>query len=121
MAKGPYIMVIGTECPPEIEKEFNEWYSNKHIPEFMQFKGVNKATRYKVKPLEHEIYQNKGESAGQYPEYVAIYEIETWEDVVAYYTGPERIPLVEDWNKWAEKGARIKWRVFYEPFLTRQK
>ena len=39
MEAGPVIMVVGTECPSEIEEEWNEWYSEKHVPICLNSRG----------------------------------------------------------------------------------
>lgn len=122
MANGPVIMVMGTECPPETEEEWSKWYSEKHVPDVLKFKGIKKATRYKIKRPGHEIRRAAGESSDDYPKYLAIYEFESWQAVEAYNTSPEREVALEDWNRnWANKGARVRWRICYEPIQTWQR
>ena len=59
MGTGPVLMVMGTQCPPEIEEEFSNWYSNKHVPDILKFKGVKKAARYKIIRPEQTIARAK--------------------------------------------------------------
>ncbi len=122
MGTGPILMVVGTECPSEIEEEFSNWYSNKHVPDVLRFKGVKKATRYKILPPEQTIARSTGETPGEYPPYVATYEFEDWKAVENYNHWPERQAILRDWNEnWATKGAKIKWRIFYEAIKTWEK
>ncbi len=121
-AKQPVIMVMGTECPPEIAEEFSQWYSDKHITDILKFPGVKKAARYKIAGAQKALAPAKGESAGDYPQFLATYEYEDWKAVEDYNNWPERKAILEDWNKnWAPKGARIKWRIFYEPIKSWEK
>jgi antibiotic biosynthesis monooxygenase (ABM) superfamily enzyme len=111
MEIGPAIMVVGTECPPEVEEEWNRWYSAKHVPDILKFKGIRKATRYKI-------IDDKGE----YPKYLAIYEFESPQAAEAWNTSPERDAVMRDFNdNWVTRGAKIEWRVQYEPMKTWQK
>ncbi|MBI2831685.1 MAG: hypothetical protein HYX79_05460 [Chloroflexi bacterium] len=120
-SRQPVIMVMGTECPPEIAEEFNRWYSDKHVPDILKFPGVKKATRYKMVPQE-ALTHVKGTSWGENPQFLTIYEFEDWKAVEEYNKWPERKAISEDWNKnWAPKGAVIKLRIFYEPFKDRGK
>ena len=112
MEIGPTILVVGTECPPEAEEEWNRWYNAKHVPDVLKFKGVKKATRYKI----------IGDDKGEYPKYLVIYEFESRQAAEAYNTSPEFDALRKDWNdNWAKRGAEIKWRLQYEPIKTWQK
>ncbi|SEG83914.1 hypothetical protein SAMN04489712_116100 [Thermomonospora echinospora] len=65
MPKG--VMVIQTSpSDPSREDEFNEWYSNTHLPEVCEVPGIVAARRYRVlddtDPARHS--------------YLAIYELE---------------------------------------------
>jgi hypothetical protein len=69
MPKG--IMVVqSSPCDPAREDEYNDWYSNTHLPEVCAVPGFVAGRRYKV----------HGGGAGQadpaVPSYVAIYEID---------------------------------------------
>lgn len=65
MAKG--IMVVQTSpASPEREDEYNDWYSNKHIPEICSIPGFLGARRYKV----------HGAAPDGAHSYLAIYEVE---------------------------------------------
>ena len=68
MPKG--IMVVQS-CPsdPAREEEFNEWYSQTHVPELLTIAGIVSAHRYKV----------HGEADRPY---LAVYEIEA-DDITA--------------------------------------
>lgn len=54
----------------EQEAEYNNWYSNIHLPEVMKIKGVIGARRYKTA----DIKPPEGISGRTHP-YVAIYEL----------------------------------------------
>lgn len=66
MAKG--IMVVqSAPIDPAREDEYNEWYSQVHLPEVVAMPGFVGATRYKV-------HDSSADSATH--SYLAIYEIE---------------------------------------------
>jgi hypothetical protein len=60
------IMVVQSRpSDPAREDEFNDWYSNTHLPEIRAVPGFVAARRYKV----HD-------ASGESPSYLAIYEID---------------------------------------------
>lgn len=126
MGNGPVIMIMGTECSPEWEEEWSKWYNEKHLPDMFYSCNARKATRYKIKyPEEADgITPTENERAGTagYAPYLAVYEFDSWEDVKGYYAGESRGDIVEEWNRdWVPRGAKINWRIFYEPIKTWEK
>ena len=63
-----YLLFAFSDCKdPAREKEFNEWYSNMHIPDMLEVPGMIKASRWvSAEPKE-----------GQHRKYLALYELET--------------------------------------------
>ena len=57
------ILIVQMDMAEDKEEEFNNWYTNKHIPEILQVKGFVSGKRYKAK---------KGS-----PKYLAVYEFES--------------------------------------------
>lgn len=111
MAAKAVIHVVGTVCPPEMEKKFDAWYSERHVPDLLKFKGLKKVTRYKIlRPNE------------DYPKFLTIYEFESREQFEAYFTSPERAAAAKDWQKiQKELSASQKWAVQFEQIKTWQK
>lgn len=104
------IHIVGTECPPEAEEKFDTWYSERHVPDVLKFKGVKRVTRYR-----------KLSADGEYPKFLAVYEFNNRQDFEAYNTSPERTAAIEDWLKiQKELGSSIKWSVQYEVIKTWQ-
>lgn len=65
MPKG--IMVVRTgPSDPAREDEYNDWYSNTHIPQVCAVPGITAARRFKV----------RGAADGEAPVYLAIYELD---------------------------------------------
>lgn len=122
MGKGPVIMIIGTECPPDYEDEFNRYYTEKHLPQMFQFHGVKKAARYKISEPDVPVAPSKGEERRSSAKYLAIYEWESWDAIKEYNASKLRQEVLDDWAKTAvPKGAKIISRNFYEPIKTWQK
>ena len=42
------ILIVANEPSVEREAEYNEWYTDKHVPMMFQFKGMKKASRYRL-------------------------------------------------------------------------
>lgn len=60
------IMVVKSgPSDPSREDEYNDWYSNTHIPQVVETPGFVSARRYKLR---------SGDAEG--PQYLAIYEID---------------------------------------------
>ena len=114
MEKEPVIMIIGANPPPGMEEEFDKWYIEKHIPEVLKFKGIRKATRYKIIPIE-------GEDLGNCPRGLAWYEFDSLEYAKAWASSPDRISPRDDFNSWVKKGTEMVWRVRYAEKKTWQR
>jgi hypothetical protein len=67
MPKG--VMVVMTQPVPGKEDEYNDWYSNVHIPELLKIPGIAAAQRFEAVPA----------LSGQLPaqKYMALYEFDT--------------------------------------------
>jgi hypothetical protein len=65
---GRYLYFAFSDCKdPARETEFNNWYSNIHLPDMLEVPGMIKATRYvSADPKE-----------GEHRKYLALYELET--------------------------------------------
>jgi hypothetical protein len=86
MESRPVILIVGTQ-PPESEEEWSTWYSEKHVPDVLRFKGVRKATRYRM----------VGDDTERYPKYLAIYEFENRQSADAYPASSVGEAAHEDW------------------------
>jgi len=69
-----YVFVVFTEPVEGQDAEYNEWYSDVHIPDVLKLDGITAARRFKLASTEPP-------QEGHRP-YLALYEIET-EDVSA--------------------------------------
>lgn len=104
MKAAPVIMIAGTRCPPEAEKDYNEWVNEKHIPEILETPGAMGASRYKLMPDE----------TGDPPKYVIIWQWESEEALKAYDASPHRVALVQDFkDRFGDRGVKIEWRARY--------
>ena len=109
METKPIIHVVATQCRPEDEEKLNTWYDEIHIPLLLKFKGLKKATRYKI------IYETE-----EYPKYLAIYEFESQEAFEAYETSSELAAAIKEEHEetWKDSKYEMVWRVQYEPTRT---
>lgn len=66
------MLVFSKPASEDVEAEYNQWYSEKHLPDLLNVPGVITATRYK---LESGIELMPG-IGGDPRSYLAVYEIE---------------------------------------------
>jgi hypothetical protein len=69
-----YVLVVMADAVPGREAEFNDWYSNVHIPDLLTIPGLRAAQRFVVAT---------DCLSGGSPKYLAIYEVET-EDLARF-------------------------------------
>ena len=63
-----YLFFAFSDCKdPAREDEYNEWYSNMHVPDILEIPGVVKATRW----------ASATDKPNQTRKYLALYELET--------------------------------------------
>lgn len=65
-----YISVVLSNPVPGREEEFNDWYSNQHVPDVLAIPGVIAASRYR------RIGESAAPPFGRF-RYMAMYELET--------------------------------------------
>ena len=65
MRKGVMLVRTGPSDPSR-EDEYNDWYTNTHIPQVCEVPGITGARRYKLRDA----------AAGEGPAYLAIYDLE---------------------------------------------
>lgn len=77
--------VFSNPTSPEVDEEFNRWYSDVHVKDLIARPGITSARRYKVSEAMH--------GAGAEHRYIALYEIEGSPDAVlgALGTGDNEI------------------------------
>jgi hypothetical protein len=97
MAK--YFFFAYSDCKdPAREDEFNEWYSNTHIPDMLQVPGMIQATRWMAaEPKE-----------GMKRKYLALYEFET--DSIAEFNAQ-----VQKQGKWTMQEGRFSDLPVFDP------
>ena len=105
-----YMEVTGTGPKPGKEKEYNEWY-HKHISDLFAFGGLKRVSRSKC-------YKPLGVSG---PMYLTIYEFDSPEDLVAFYSDPLMADAKIHYEEEAPKSLEMYWAGFYEPVETLEK
>jgi heme-degrading monooxygenase HmoA len=66
------LLTVKTTIARDREAEFNRWYNHEHIPDFLKYKGVVSARRYRA-VMPEDRYQ-----------YIALYEFESEETLQAF-------------------------------------
>jgi hypothetical protein len=70
MSKKAYKFIVLTNAVEGKDDEYNDWYSNVHIPDVLAIPGIVKAERFELAEFQ------RSQSPQPYS-YLAIYEIET--------------------------------------------
>ena len=70
------------------DTEFNDWYNNKHLPDFRSLPGVVEGTRY-------EILRGRKKN----PKYLAVYELEGEDAVEGVLNSPQALEVGEDMTR----------------------
>lgn len=113
MANKPVLMLVGTSIPyfgsPELveqkKEQFADWYKNVHIPLALKAPGMIRATFYRAT-----------EPKKEYPEFLAVYELESKQIVEKAMRSPEMMKAIEDGHQNGPKhGMIVRWHVVYEP------
>jgi len=111
MKQDAFIMIVASECKPEVEDKFNQWYTNVHIPMFLKYPGLKAASRHKV----------TAEIPGAV-KYLAIYEFDTSEALKGFSTSDAFKEAVKDFDQmWKDGSMTIKWGAPYQTIKTWQK
>ena len=98
------ILIVANEPSADREAEYNEWYTEKHIPMMFRFHGMKKASRYRL----------AGESK-EAAKYLAVYEFGSKEDLEEFPRSQEFAAAVKDFDgKWKDGGFESKWNASYE-------
>ena len=87
--RGKLLLIVEVDIPPEYEADFNEWYSEVHLPDLLRVPGFHSARRY---------VKREGS-----PKYVAVYEIESDEA----FQHPE-FARVRGWGPFASHVTNIR-------------
>lgn len=103
------IVVVVIECPLDQAAEFDQWYKDVHIPMALRYKGMIKATRYRV-PL----------SSYERNRYLTIFEFDDKEAMKAFPSSPEvAAAKAEMGQRWTAKPPfTIVSRTECEPLST---
>jgi hypothetical protein len=89
------------------EDEFNDWYTNQHLPDFLRIPGVVLAERFRM--------SDNQRSDGPFPwKYMAIYEIET-NNIEAVIHELKTRPGTPDMPRSAALQQEGRFSCFFEP------
>ena len=108
----PVKLVVGTQCRPDDDEKFNNWYNETHIPMLLESEHVVGATRYKITPG----------TEGEYPAYLALYNYKNVQAFEKWYSGPEIMAARKEKKEtWVDDDFEGKWIAVYEPLKTWRK
>jgi hypothetical protein len=106
------ISIVGNRCRPDQDEKLNRWYVERHIPDLLQFKGLQKATRYQV------LYPDliyPGYPEVKYPKYITVFDYKSQADFDAYEVSPAKIEAGKNVREtWEKDPMERVWRVQYK-------
>jgi hypothetical protein len=109
------IGIVAVDCRPDQEEKLNKWYSERHIPDLMKFKGLKKATRFELIPAK----ASPGYPEVKYPKFITIFEYEDEEGFKAYSASPELAATQPDVKStWEKDPYKRVWRMQYKVTKT---
>lgn len=116
MESNSVIQITGLRCRPDQEEKLNKWMNETHMPDLMKSQKVKRLTRYKL------ITPGKSDPSppeDQFPQFIAVYEFENWEDFEHYNASPELVEATKDRDRvWGDDRYKRVWRVQYEVLKT---
>lgn len=118
------VTMVATSCRPDAEKDFNEWYSGKHVPDLLKFKGLQGVTRYQLASTSGLAISSPTPSSltTGYPRFLTFYYFKNKADNDAYDNSPERTSTLGEAKEMNAKcGLAVVWRAQYEPMRTWQR
>jgi hypothetical protein len=99
-----HILIVASECDAAVEDDYNAWYDEVHLPMFMGYDGLKKASRCRL----------AGEAPGC-ARYLAFYEFATAEALAGFSNSEAYAAAVRDFDeKWKNGGFHGKWAASYE-------
>lgn len=120
------ITIVGTQCPPTNEARFDQWYSEKHIPDLLKFKGLQGAIRYRLAGAVGRAVKGTSKVPlvrnTEYPKFLTFLYFKDTATADAYDSSPERKGLLQEWIELVkEMEVTVLWRAQYKPMRTWQR
>jgi hypothetical protein len=106
------LFVVATDCDPKKKTEYNHYYSDIHLPELFECKGVKRASRY-------QCYKQMGKNKVESNRYLSFFEFDNKEGPATYLQSPAAVGARPDWNqKMLSLNIKLKWAASYEPIKS---
>ncbi len=115
------ITLVASDCDPKKEERFNTWYSLKHVPDLLKFKGLQGVARLQLASaiglgISGDVPKSQTTA---YPRYLTFYYFKDKATNEAYDASPERTATLPEFQELIkEVGMSIVWRAQYEPMRT---
>jgi antibiotic biosynthesis monooxygenase (ABM) superfamily enzyme len=106
MNKARYFWMVTSKPNPGREAEYDKWY-DQHVTTFFKFPGLKRVTRNKC-------YQPMQNPDGC-PQYLAIYEFDTKEDLEAFIKSPAADAAKKEFEQTWNNCGEFLWSGWYEP------
>jgi antibiotic biosynthesis monooxygenase (ABM) superfamily enzyme len=122
----PNSVVTLVATSARLEEPYDRWYSDKHIPDLLKFKGLQGAARYQLASTVGLAVKGVGKvptpQPQEYPKYFTFYYFKDTAAADAYDTSPERNATLDEWfGVVKDYGITVLWRAQYKPMRSWQR
>ena len=94
------LFTVKATITPDLEKAFNEWYNQEHIPDVFKYKGVVSARRYKATVPEDKF------------QYLAVYESASEEILEGFLKSDFLKTLKKEYDAHFGEVSERQWAVY---------
>ena len=99
------MQIVASESTPEKEVDFSRWYSEVHLPMLFGYRGVKRASRYKL----------IGDDDKNNAKFLAVYEFDSLKDMEAFPESQAYRDAIDDFEENHEAlGFKMRWVASYE-------
>ena len=104
MPANKIIEIVAAQSTPELDAEFDSWYTGKHVPDMFKHKGMKAARRYRLMGDDKKLSR-----------YLTFYEFESPKAVEAFHKSAELAAAIKDYEANKDRlGFELKWAASYE-------
>ena len=108
------INVVGTEPIPELDKQYNQWYDEVHIPMALKHPDVLAVTRYQILEREGRQPHSIAEFRPNYGKYLTIYRYANEKSYRSYANSAVRAEVKVDTERtWTPAQLSVRIRAAY--------
>jgi hypothetical protein len=103
---GHILYIVRTWVPEDMLDEWNDWYDNVHIPGVLALPQIQRVWK-------HRVADDSTPQEWQ-PQYVTVYQLNSWDDWVSYRDSEARASLMRDYADRYGKVGKVARQVLVQ-------